>query len=160
MDASYFTDQLTTPYFSGGSTTNGTPGGDRWARVLGGKIGWLSELLHRVDADCSVTTNLKMQTHRKHEKKSAPPKTHHEIHSSPATATTSRRLATKYVTRVCPYSPPSIDPWFVEIGLVQLSQSVKTTIVTHTGRHRQTDGQTDRRTDRLIKYWHPVCTPV
>ena len=31
---------------------------------------------------------------------------------------------------------------FVEIGLVQLSQSVKTTNVTHTDRH--TDGQTDQ----------------
>ena len=35
----YFTDQLMTRYFSGGSTLNGTPGGDRWARVLGGQIG-------------------------------------------------------------------------------------------------------------------------
>ena len=50
---SYFTDQLMTLYFSGGSTINGTPGGDRWVRGLGGKIGWLSESLHLVDADCS-----------------------------------------------------------------------------------------------------------
>ena len=38
----YFTDLLLTPcskYFSGASTLNGTPGGDRWARVLGGQIG-------------------------------------------------------------------------------------------------------------------------
>ena len=42
-----------TPYFSGGSTINGTAGGDRWARVLGGKIDRLSEPLHLVDADCS-----------------------------------------------------------------------------------------------------------
>ena len=40
-DVSYFTYQLMVPYFSGGSTINGTPGGDRWARVLGEKIGWL-----------------------------------------------------------------------------------------------------------------------
>ena len=65
---SYFTDQLMTPCFSGGSTINGTPGGDRWARVLGGQIGWLTEPLHRVDADCSGPTNLKMQTRGKHEK--------------------------------------------------------------------------------------------
>ena len=32
---------------------NGTPGGDRWARVLGGQVGWLSEPLHLVDVDCS-----------------------------------------------------------------------------------------------------------
>ena len=37
-----------------------------------------------------------------------------------------------------------MDPGFVEIGLAQLSQSVKTTIVTHTLTHRQTDGKTDR----------------
>ena len=62
----------------------------------------------------------------------AAPKTHHEIHSSPATATTSRRSATKHIPRVSPYLPASIDPGFVEIDLVQLSQSVKTTNVTHT----------------------------
>ena len=34
---SYDTDELMTPcskYFSGASTLNGTPGGDRWARLL------------------------------------------------------------------------------------------------------------------------------
>ena len=53
--------------------------------------------------------------------------THHEIHSSPATATNSKRRATKNFPRVSPYSHASIDPGFVEIGHVQLSQSVKTT---------------------------------
>ena len=33
------------------------------------------------------------------------PKTHNEIHCSLATATTSRRRATKHVPRVSPYSP-------------------------------------------------------
>ena len=81
---------------------------------------------------------------RKKRKNPAPPKTHHEIHSSPASATTSRRRATKHVPRVSPYSPASMDPGFVEIGLEQLSsQSVKTTNVTH--------ADTDRQTDRLIK---------
>ena len=68
---SYYTDQLMTPcskYFSGGSTLNGTPGGDRWARVLCGQIGWLSEPLHRVDAECSGCTNLKMWLPERHEK--------------------------------------------------------------------------------------------
>ena len=73
--------------------------------------------------------------------KSAPPKTHHCIHSSPATATTSRRCATTHVPRVTRYSLASIDTGFVEIGLVQLSQSVKTT---NTLTDTQTDGQTDR----------------
>ena len=67
-------------------------------------------------------------------KKSASPKTHYEIYRNPATATNSRRRATKHAPRVSPYSPASIDPGFVEIGLVQLSQSVKTTNVTHTDR--------------------------
>ena len=38
----YFTDQPLTPcskYLSRASTLNGTPGGDRWARFLGGQIG-------------------------------------------------------------------------------------------------------------------------
>ena len=75
-------------------------------------------------------------------KKNPPhPKTHHESHISPATASNSRRHARKHVTRVSPYCPASIDPGlFVEIGLVQLSQSVKTTNVTHT----LTDTQTDK----------------
>ena len=79
---------------------------------------------------------------QKNTKASAPRKTHHEFHSGPATATTSRWRATKHVPRVSPYSPASIDPGFVEIGLVQLSQSVKTTNVTHTLTDTQTDGQT------------------
>ena len=41
-----------------------------------------------------------------------------------------------------------MDPGVVEIGLVQLSQSVKTTNVTHTLTDRQTDRQTGRQTDR------------
>ena len=52
-------------------------------------------------------------------------KTHHEIYSGPATTTTSRRRDTKHAPRVSPYSPASIDPRFMEVGLVQLSQSVK-----------------------------------
>ena len=66
------------------------------------------------------------------EKKIAPPKTHHEIHSRPATATNSRRRAAKHVARVSLHSPAFIDPGFVKIGLIQLLQSVKTTNVTHT----------------------------
>ena len=66
------------------------------------------------------------------EKIFAPTKTHHEIHCLPAAATNSRRRAAKHVLRVSPHSPASIDPGFVKIGPVQLSQSVKTTNVTHT----------------------------
>ena len=54
-------------------------------------------------------------------------KTHHEIHSNPAAATTSRRRATKHILRVSPYLHASIDPGSVEMGLGQLSKSVKTT---------------------------------
>ena len=79
----------------------------------------------------------KRKSEKKNTKKSAPPKTHHESHSSPATTTASRRHVMKHVQRVRPRPPASIDPGFVEIGLVQLSQSVKMTHVTHTDRHRQ-----------------------
>ena len=75
---------------------------------------------------------------KKNTKKSAPPKTHHESHSSPATTTALRRHVMKHVPRLRPHSPASIDPGFVEIGLVQLSQSVNTTNVTH----KLTDTQT------------------
>ena len=81
----------------------------------------------------------KKKKRRKKKKKSTPSKTHHGIYSSLATATNSRRRATKHVPRVSPYSPASIDPVFVEIGLVQLSQSVKRRMLhtlTHTDRLR------------------------
>ena len=78
----YCTDQLLTPYFSGASTLNGTPRGDRWARVRGGQIGWLSEPLGRFNADCSGSTNLKMKTHEKHENIPPHPKTPRNPHQS------------------------------------------------------------------------------
>ena len=59
---------------------------------------------------------------REKTEKIAPPKTHDEIHSSPAIATTSRSRATKHVPHVSSFSPASIYPGFVEIGLEQLSQ--------------------------------------
>ena len=131
---SYCTDQLMTPYFSGGSTINGTPGGYRWARVLGGQISWLSVPLHRVDLDCSGSTNLKMQTPGKHEK--IPP---HPKHTTKSTAARRPRPprdgARRNTSRVLAHIRPL--PWISGLtGLVQLSQSVKTTNVTHT--HRQT----------------------
>ena len=134
----YFTDQLLTPNFSGASTLNGTPGGDKWARVLGGQIVWLSEPLHRFDADCSGSPNLKMQTHGKHE--IIPP---HRKHTTKPTSAQRPRpprdgARQNHVPRVSPYSPASIDTGFVEIGLVQLSQSVKRRM-SHTHTHRQTN---------------------
>ena len=66
---------------------------------------------------------------KKKTKKYGAPKTHHAIHRIPATVTNSRRHETKRVPRVSPYSHASTDPGFVEIGLVQLSQSLKTTSV-------------------------------
>ena len=81
----------------------------------------------------------KKKSGKKTRKNPVAPKTHLEIHRNPATATTSRRRATKHIPCVSPYSLASIDSGFVAIGLVQLSQSVKTTNVTHT------------QTDRLIK---------
>ena len=101
---------------------------------------------------CSRPCAFEEKKSKKKEEKLCPTETHHETHISPATATTSRRRARKHVTRVSPYSPSSIGPEFVEIGLVQLSQSVKTTNVINRQTnvtHRQTNvthGQT-----RLIK---------
>ena len=69
---------------------------------------------------------------KKKQKNPAAPKTHHEIHSSPVIATISKRRATKHAPRVSSYPPASIDPRFAEIGLVQLSQSVKSANITHT----------------------------
>ena len=77
--------------------------------------------------------------------KSRRTQTHHEIHSSPATATTSRRRATKHVPHVNPCSPASIDPRLVEIGLVQISQSI-TRRMLHI--HREINRQADRPADR------------
>ena len=74
-----------------------------------------------------VRSQEKKDRKKNHDEKSSPPKKHHENHISPATATTSRQRATRRVPRVSPYTPASIDPGFVGIGLVQLSQSVKTT---------------------------------
>ena len=116
----YFADQLMTPYFSGRSTLNGTPGGDRWARVLCGQIGWLSEPLHRVDADCSGCTNLKMWLPEKHGKKIRP--TQNTPRNPQQPGDRDHLETVRDATR------------FAEIGLVQLSQSVKTTNVTHTDR--------------------------
>ena len=58
---------------------------------------------------------------KKKRKNPAARKTYREMHSSPATATTLRRRGAKHVPRVSPYSPASIDPEFVEVGLEQLS---------------------------------------
>ena len=69
--------------------------------------------------------------------KSAPPKTHHEIHSSPATACNSRRHAIKHVPRVSPYSPDSIDPGFVTRTALAISQNDE--CYTHTHTHIPTD---------------------
>ena len=79
-----------------------------------------------------VRSKKKKKTKKEITTESAPTKTHHQIHSSSAPATTSERRATKHVPRVSPYSPASIDPGFVEIDLAQISQLVKTTNVTHT----------------------------
>ena len=68
-----------------------------------------------------VRRKKKRKKTNEHEIYPAAPKTHHEIQSSPANATTSRRRATKHVPPVSSYSHASIDSGFVEIGLVQLS---------------------------------------
>ena len=82
-----------------------------------------------------ILTAGRVRSKNKNEKKTRNPaalKSHHETHSNPTTVTTSRQRATNDVPRVRPYSPAFIDPGFLEIGLVHLSQSVKTTNLTHT----------------------------
>ena len=131
--ATLLINQLMTPYFSGGSTLSGTPGGDRWAGVLGGQIVLLSEPLHRVDADCSEST-----------KKSAPPKTHRETHTSPATATTSRQRAT---TKLVPRANPYILARFHRFRVCGNRPRTALAISKNDECYTQTGG----RTDRLIK---------
>ena len=77
---------------------------------------------HTCSRPCAFEKEKK--TSKKNEKNPAAPKTYYEIYSSPGTATTTRRRATKHVPRVSPYSHAPIDPGFVVIGLVQLLQSV------------------------------------
>ena len=85
---SYYTDQLMTPcskYILGGSTLNGIPGGDRWARVLCGQIGWLSDHLRRVHVGCSEigsTNEFENANSWKERKKSSP----HPKHTTESTA--------------------------------------------------------------------------
>ena len=145
---SYFTGQLA-PYFSGGSTTNGTPGGDRWAPVgrLSGCLNPFTESTltalgpSQPEVEC---TNLKTQNQSR------------KIRNKSRRTLNTRRNAQQpgdrdHLETACdhtrptfsPYSPASIDPGIVQIGLLQLSQSVKTTNVTHTQADRQTGRQTD-----------------
>ena len=136
---SYCTDQLLAINFSGGSTLNGTPGGDRWARVLGGQIGWLSYPLRRVQAGCSETgstNDLKMQIHGKRGKKIRPVR---NTSLNPQQPGDRDHLETARETPRSTREPTLAG--FVEIDLVQLSQSVKTTNVTHPQTH--TDIQTN-----------------
>ena len=88
----------------------------------------------------AVCVRRETKIEKKIHEQSAPPKTHDETHSSPATATTSGRGATKHVPRYSLYSPASIDFWFEEISFVHLSQSVKR-LMLHI--HTLTDTQTN-----------------
>ena len=82
----------------------------------------------------------KKKTRKKIKKKTAAPKTHHEIHSIPATAINSRRRAKKHVPRVSPYSPASIDPGVCGNRLrTALAISKNVECYTHTDTRKQTD---------------------
>ena len=57
----------------------------------------------------------------------------------------SRRHATKHVPHVNPCSPASIDPRLVEVGLVQIPQSItRRMLYVRRQIHRETDRQTDK----------------
>ena len=72
----------------------------------------------------------------------AAPKTNHELHSSPATATTSERSATKHVPRVGPYAPASVDPEFVD-NLPPTAPAITKNDECYTYTDRQTARQTN-----------------
>ena len=86
----------------------------------------------------AVCVRRKKKSKKKITEKSAPPKTHNE--STAARPPRATRDDMCWITsHALAHTPDSIDPGFVEIGLAQLSQSVKTTNVTHTQTHIPTD---------------------
>ena len=98
---------------------------------------------------------LKMQTLGRHGKKNRPtqntPRNSQPFGDRDQLGT----ARAKHVPRVSPHSPASIDPGFVEISLVQLSQSVKTTnVFTHTDRHRLNNGTL--YAPRYEEYFFPI----
>ena len=100
----------------------------------------------------AVRVRRKRKTRKKKRKNPAPPKAHHETHISPATETTSKRRTKYHVPRVSPCSPVSIHTGFVEIGLAQLSQSVKTT---NSMSHMRTHAHTDIQQTVMAPCTHP-----
>ena len=90
--------------------------------------------------EVSRVRSKKKNVEKKRSRQNPPHPEHHERRSSPADATISRRRGAKHVPPFSQYSPASIDTGFVEFGLVQLSQSVKTTnSMSHTRTHIPTD---------------------
>ena len=141
---SYFTDQLMTPcskYFSGGSTPNGTPGGDRWARVLRGQTDWLSDPLHRVDADCPGSTNLKEQTDGKNEKirptENTPRNTHQPSDHD-------------HLETACGETRPTRLPTLVRFQVSRVCRNRSRTALV-VGKNDECYTHSDRHTDRLTK---------
>ena len=103
--------------------------------------------LHTCRRPCTSEENKKT----KKLKKSAPPKTHDETHSNPATAITSRRLDERHPmlahTRPLPYLPG-----FGNRPRTAFATSKDDECYTYTLWHRQTETQTNL----LNKSWHPV----
>ena len=87
-------------------------------RLSGGRIVFADSTLAALRL--GLRMNLKMQLMESTEKKIAPPKQTTKFMA--ARRPRPRRRAAKHVPRVSPHSPASIDPGFVKIGLVQLSQ--------------------------------------
>ena len=127
------------------------PKGKRWPRSL--RSFSLASLLvkrymrqDRLVLAAGRVRSKKKKNRKKKDKKSRPientPRNPHQPGDRDHLETARR----KHAPRVSPYSPVSIDAGFVEIGVVQHSQSVKTTnSMSHTLAHAHT------RTDRLIK---------
>ena len=126
-----------------------------WVRLL-----WPPLIVERqTKQDCFVLAAGHVRSKKKKKKNSYPKRTarRHQNHSSTATAANSRRIAAKQAPSVSPSSPASMDRSRVRgIGRVQLSRS---TTQKHDRQYEYTPhGQTDKRTDRLIKQ-SGACTP-
>ena len=97
----------------------------------------LAVFVHRKKRSCALGG-------KQNEKKRNPAalKTHHQKRSTTETAANSRRLTTKQAARISPSSPVSSDAGFVEIGHIQLSQSM--IVRKNTDRQHTTERQTNR----------------
>ena len=105
--------------------------------ILGTCYGFTSREVNEAKSLIPATGRVRSKSKKRKTKHETPP---HPKHTTKSTAARRPRPPPKTACdesrpRVSPYSLSSIDSGCVEIGLVQLSQSVKNTNVTQTHRH-------------------------